>query len=81
MLQRCLQGKMTVEQWHRLLNGRVFFWVDENRLNVLRQARAYRDERGMLAYSEGFVENITPLRVAEQAVRQSEKLAALGQLY
>jgi CheY-like chemotaxis protein len=43
-------------------------------------ARAYRDERGELWFSEGFVENITPLREAEQALRQSEKLAALGQL-
>jgi Family of unknown function (DUF7002) len=52
MLQRCLQGKMTVEQWHRLLNGRVFFWVDENRLNVLRQARAYRDERQTVIFAD-----------------------------
>ncbi|MEP6493193.1 MAG: PAS domain S-box protein [bacterium] len=43
-------------------------------------ARAYRDERGDVWFSEGFVENVTPLRVAEQALRQSEKLAALGQL-
>jgi PAS domain S-box-containing protein len=43
-------------------------------------ARAYRDDRASLSFSEGFVENVTPLRVAEQALRQSEKLAALGQL-
>jgi len=43
-------------------------------------ARAYRDERGAVWFSEGFVENVTPLRVAELALRQSEKLAALGQL-
>lgn len=43
-------------------------------------ARAYRDERGSVWFSEGFVENVTPLRAAEQALRQSEKLAALGQL-
>jgi PAS domain S-box-containing protein len=43
-------------------------------------ARAYRDERGLVWFSEGFVENVTPLRAAEQALRQSEKLAALGQL-
>jgi PAS domain S-box-containing protein len=43
-------------------------------------ARAYRDERGSLWFSEGFVENVSPLRAAEQALRQSEKLAALGQL-
>src|SRR5205823_4527738 len=43
-------------------------------------ARAYRDERGSVWLSEGFVENVTPLRTAERALRQSEKLAALGQL-
>ncbi len=43
-------------------------------------ARAYRDERGSVWFSEGFVENVTPLRAAEQALRQSEKLVALGQL-
>ena len=43
-------------------------------------ARANRDDRGMVWFSEGFVENVTPLRLAEQALRQSEKLAALGQL-
>jgi PAS domain S-box-containing protein len=43
-------------------------------------ARAYRDERGAVWFSEGFVENVTPLRAAESALRQSEKLAALGQL-
>ena len=49
-------------------------------MTVRVSARAYRDERGSLWFSEGFVENITPLRAAEQALRQSEKLAALGQL-
>ena len=53
---------------------------DGTTVTVRVSTRAFRDERGFLAYSEGFVENITPLRVAEQAVRQSEKLAALGQL-
>jgi two-component system NtrC family sensor kinase len=43
-------------------------------------ARAYSDERGTVWFSEGFVENVTPLRAAEIALRQSEKLAALGQL-
>jgi PAS domain S-box-containing protein len=43
-------------------------------------ARAYSDDRASVWFSEGFVENVTPLRAAEQALRQSEKLAALGQL-
>ena len=53
---------------------------DGSTVTVRVSARAYRDERGALWFSEGFVENITPLRAAEQALRQSEKLAALGQL-
>ncbi|MDB4876879.1 MAG: sensor protein [Gemmatimonadetes bacterium] len=53
---------------------------DSTTLTVRISARAYRDERGSVWFTEGFVENVTPLRVAELALRQSEKLAALGQL-
>jgi PAS domain S-box-containing protein len=53
---------------------------DGTLVTVRVSARAYRDERGSVWFSEGFVENVMPLRAAEQAVRQSEKLAALGQL-
>ena len=53
---------------------------DGRTVTVRVSARASRDERGALWFSEGFVENITPLRAAEHALRQSEKLAALGQL-
>ena len=53
---------------------------DGTTVTVRVSARAHRDERGSIWFSEGFVENITPLRTAEQALRQSEKLAALGQL-
>jgi two-component system NtrC family sensor kinase len=53
---------------------------DGTTVTVRVSARAHRDERGSLRFSEGFVENITPLRTAEHALRQAEKLAALGQL-
>ena len=53
---------------------------DGTTLTVRISARAYRDERGSVWFTEGFVENVTPLRAAELALRQSEKLAALGQL-
>ncbi|MGH7616874.1 MAG: PAS domain S-box protein, partial [Gemmatimonadaceae bacterium] len=53
---------------------------DGTTVTVRVSARAYNDDRGVLWFSEGFVENVTPLRAAEQALRQSEKLAALGQL-
>jgi two-component system, cell cycle sensor histidine kinase and response regulator CckA len=53
---------------------------DGTAIDVRISARAHRDERGSVWFSEGYVEDVTPLRVAEQQLRQSEKLAALGQL-
>ena len=38
-LSRCLQG-VTPEQWYSLLNSKVFFWLDTERLSRLR--RVYR---------------------------------------
>lgn len=40
-LQACLRG-MTPRQWYKLLNRHVFFWVTEERLVTLLNARAYR---------------------------------------
>jgi hypothetical protein len=40
-LTKCLVG-MTPEQWFRLLNKRVFFWLSRERLRGLLNARAYR---------------------------------------
>lgn len=51
MLARCLRGRVSVEDWHRLLNSRVFFWVDEKRLNDLRNARAYREQRQTVIFA------------------------------
>jgi hypothetical protein len=34
----------TLEEWYVLLNSRVFFWLTEERLNVLLSAREYRDK-------------------------------------
>ena len=53
---------------------------DGTTLDVRISARAHRDEQGSVWFSEGYVEDVTPLRVAEQQLRQSEKLAAIGQL-
>ena len=39
---------------------------------------AQRDEAGQLSFIDGYVEDVTPFRATEQALRQSEKLAALG---
>src|SRR5437763_1911223 len=38
-LRRCLHG-ITPTEWYRLLNGRVFFWLTEERLVTLLQGRA-----------------------------------------
>lgn len=47
-LASCLRDGITVEQWLRLLNGRVFFWLEESRLGVLRGAQAYRAQRQLV---------------------------------
>ena len=44
-LADCLCDGITVRQWLRLLNQRVFFWLDEARLDTLRGAQAYRAQR------------------------------------
>ncbi len=41
-LARCLGGGLTPEEWYRLLNGKVFFWLTRKRLEGLLQARPYR---------------------------------------
>jgi len=41
-LRQCLQG-MTPQEWYAMLNGRVFFWVTEARVQTLLLAKAYRD--------------------------------------
>jgi hypothetical protein len=47
-LASCLADGMTVEQWLRLLNRRVFFWLQESRLETLRGAEAYRSKRQLV---------------------------------
>jgi hypothetical protein len=44
-LLRSLSGGLTPEDWYRLLNTRVFFWVRRERLMTLLDARAYRGKR------------------------------------
>lgn len=44
VLQRTLLG-MSVQEWYRTLNHRVFFWLSEDRLNRLRAAPPYRDRK------------------------------------
>ncbi len=44
-LRRALLGGLTPEEWYRGLNSRVFFWLTEDRLLRLLNAKAYRGER------------------------------------
>lgn len=44
LLARCLTEGMTPAEWYELLNARVFFWVSEDNLRVLRNALAYRHD-------------------------------------
>ena len=37
-LSKCLANGMTAEEWYAELNGRVFFWLDAERLNRQRRA-------------------------------------------
>jgi PAS domain S-box-containing protein len=63
---------VTVDVTWRHKNGRpitVRIWV-----------YAEYDSSGQLSFIDGYVEDVTPIRATEQALRQSEKLAALGQL-
>ena len=41
-LRRLLPPRMTVPKYCRLLNARTFFWADEERLNTMLNAKAYR---------------------------------------
>lgn len=43
-LARCLEDGLTPEEWYRLLNEKVFFWLTEERLLRLLRARAYRQK-------------------------------------
>ena len=44
-LRRALTGGLTPEDWYRILNAKVFFWLTEGRLDRLLAAKAYRDLR------------------------------------
>src|SRR6266853_1172598 len=48
-LQRALQDELSPTEWYRILNSKVFFWTNVDRLYRLLSARAYRaDEHDVL---------------------------------
>ena len=44
-LLRCLRDGLTPADWYRILNEKVYFWLDRGRLDGLLAARAYRGRR------------------------------------
>jgi len=42
-LRRSLLGGLAPSDWYELLNGKVFFWTNEDRLHKLTSAKAYRN--------------------------------------
>ncbi|HKO38788.1 MAG TPA: hypothetical protein VJU14_10510 [Solirubrobacterales bacterium] len=67
-LIKTLQG-MTLGEWYRNLNRRVFFWLTRQRLDKLRRAGAYKDQKHdiltihtkRLMHSYGDVVELSPL--------------------
>jgi hypothetical protein len=47
-LERALTDGIRPEEWYRIVNRHVFFWVDRGRVDRLLGARAYRDQRHAL---------------------------------
>ncbi|HET8840185.1 MAG TPA: hypothetical protein VFN35_01900 [Ktedonobacteraceae bacterium] len=65
-LERCLRG-MTIHEWYALLNARIFFWLDTDRLNRMLKANGRRpqvvmvlDTRQLLAAYADRIE-LTPI--------------------
>ncbi|MEO7454838.1 MAG: PAS domain S-box protein [Gemmatimonadaceae bacterium] len=67
---------------HDVVRGHEVEWrrADGSLVTVRMNARAYRDDAGAVWLWEGFAEDVTSLRATEVALRQSERLAAVGQL-
>lgn len=43
-LRRALPDRLTPSDWYELLNAKAFFWLSEDRLHKLTNAKAYRDK-------------------------------------
>lgn len=46
-LARCLKG-MSIPEWYRMLNERVFMWATRKRVETLLAARAYRNKKHLV---------------------------------
>lgn len=43
-LKRALRDELTPQDWYKILNARVFFWMTEDRLGRLLNAKSYREK-------------------------------------
>jgi len=70
-LERCLED-MTVPEWYRTLNGRVFFWTTSERLTRLFDARAYRGKRQTIITidTKSFLEERRKSRIVSHKLRK-----------
>lgn len=44
-LIKLLTGGLSPKDWYRILNGKVFFWLSEDRLDRLRNTKGYKEHR------------------------------------
>lgn len=44
-LRRALPDRLSPADWYELLNAKAFFWLSEDRLHKLTNAKAYRDQK------------------------------------
>jgi hypothetical protein len=49
-LERALRDGLRPRDWYRVLNAKVFFWIQRHRLEIMMKARAYREERKTVLY-------------------------------
>lgn len=49
-LERALRDGLTPRDWYRVLNAKVFFWVQRHRLEIMMKARAYQLQRKTVLY-------------------------------
>lgn len=58
-------------------------WLRKDGSTIITRVWVYadRDASGQITYLDGYVEDVTPLREAERALHQAEKLAAIGQVF
>ncbi len=77
-LERCLHG-MTPAQWYTLLNSKVFFWLDIDRLNRMRRASGEQAQVVMIIDTERLLAHhservaLTPINTGNARRRPAQR--------